>query len=139
MLKFASAIAASTAILALTSVPAFAGETLTMTSMMVADIGHDVTAVAEHAHKDAKIVDVVSAEVPPFETIAHYGGTTLVEISLDTNGSLTKTMILKSSGHAGLDQSALVSVRQSKYAPESVNGSPVAGDYTVEVTFNASE
>ena len=78
------------------------------------------------------------AYAPEYPTIAKeegIQGSTLVHVTLTRSGALKDATVAKSSGFATLDNEALLSVRASKYEPETVACQPVAGDYFVTVTF----
>lgn len=138
MFKLSAALAASAAVIIAATAPAFAGDSMTLRSMLVADIGHDVDAISEVKRTDAKIVRSVPADMPAFEQLAHIGGTATIEIDLDANGTLTKAAVLASSGYARIDQSARSAVRASTYQAASINGHAVGGSYVVEVVFDPS-
>jgi hypothetical protein len=47
LFKLSAALAASAAVIIAATAPAFAGDSMTLRSMLVADIGHDVDAISE--------------------------------------------------------------------------------------------
>ena len=138
MFKLNAAIAASAALVIAASAPAFAQDSLTLRSVLVADIGHDVNAVSDGKRTDAKIIRSVPAEMPPFENRANIGGTAQIEVDLDAKGTVTGAAVLASSGHVRLDQSALNAVRASTYQAASIDGHAVGGRYVVEVVLDPS-
>jgi len=138
MFKLHPALAASAALIIAASAPAFAQDGLTLGSVFVADIGHDVDAISDGKRTDAKIVRSVPADMPAFEQLANIGGTAQIEVDLDAKGTLTGAAVLASSGHARLDQSALSAVRASTYQAATINGHAVGGRYVVEVVLDPS-
>jgi TonB family protein len=136
MFKMRTALAAGAAIMLAAIAPALAGETLTLSNMMVADIGHEMSAVSDAKQTDARIVRAAPADIPPFEQIAHIQATAIVQIALNAKGSIVSSTLLASSGRDRLDKSALRAVRESTYAPATINGTAVGGSYTVEVSFD---
>jgi TonB family protein len=134
---FLSAVlAASAAAIMGVSTPALADGTLTWGSMMTADLGRDVDAVSAAEQTEAKIVRAASAEMPAIERLEHVGGTSTIQIDLNSKGIVTTAAVRTSSGRARLDRSALSAVRASTYQAASVNGRAVGGRYIVEVTFD---
>jgi TonB family protein len=131
-------LAASATIVFATSAPVFAGDSLTLRGMLVADIGHDVDAMSIGKRTEAKIVRGQPIDLPSFEKLANIGGTAQIEIDLDDNGRLTKATVLESSGRARLDRSALDAVRASTYQAASIDGHAVGGRYIVQVDLDPS-
>jgi TonB family protein len=138
MFKFHPVLAASAALVIAASAPAFAQDSLTLRSMLVADIGHDIVAVSEGKRTDAKMIRTALADMPSFEQRANIGGTAQIEVDLDANGTLTQAAVYASSGRARLDQSALRAARASTYQAATINGHAVGGRYVVEVVFDPS-
>jgi TonB family protein len=130
-------VLSATAIITATA-PSFASESMTLRSMLVADIGHDVVAISKSEQTDAKIVNSVPADMPAFEQLAHIGGTATIEVDLDAKGTVTNAAVFASSGHTRIDQSALSAVRMSTYQAATINGRAVGGSYLVEVIFDPS-
>jgi TonB family protein len=138
MFKLHPVLAASAALMIAASAPAFAQDSLTLRSILVASIGHDVDAVSDGKRTNAKILRAAHADMPPFEQRANIGGTAQIEVDLDANGTLTEAAVYASSGHARLDQSALRAARASTYQSATINGHAVGGRYVVEVVFDPS-
>jgi TonB family protein len=138
MFKFSTMLAASAVILSATSAPVFAQDSLTMRSVLIADLGRDVDAISAGKRTEAKIVRSAPVDMPSFEKLANVGGTAQIEINLDDTGRLTKAAVRASSGRARLDQSALDAVRASTYQAASIDGHGVGGRYIVEVDLDPS-
>jgi TonB family protein len=134
----ALAATAAAIITATATAPAFAQDSPTLKSVLVADLSRDVDAFSEATRIEAKMVDSVPAEMPPLERLEKIGGTAQIEIGLNAKGMLTDAEVQASSGHVGLDRSALNAVRASKYQAATINGRAVGGRYIVEVIFDPS-
>jgi periplasmic protein TonB len=63
---------------------------------------------------------------PPTEVRAGNQGTTGIEVCVDARGRVTSTSLKQSSGHVRLDEAALKWVRDARFTPGSVDGSPQA-------------
>ena len=74
-------------------------------------------------------------EYPAIAKAEGIHGSTLVHVSLARSGDVKSATVAQSSGYAALDNEALVSIRSSKYEPETVSCQAVPGDYFVKVTF----
>jgi TonB family protein len=134
MKNFSVAFVAGLAILA-SAAPAFAGDTLVMRPLMIADMGRDVDAISAHG-STARILRAVPAEMPEIESSERIGGSATVRIDLNASGVVTGASILTPSGRPRFDRSALAAVRASQYAPAVVDGHGVGGSYVVEVIFD---
>ena len=66
--------------------------------------------------------------------VAKYSGTTVLEIIVDPQGSVTEVADLKPLG-LGLDENAIATVRTWKFSPAMKEGEPVAARVDVEVSF----
>ena len=69
---------------------------------------------------------------PPYplpEIRANAQGTTTLEVCIDARGRVTSAKLAQSSGHARLDEAALIWVRDARFAPGLVDGvaQPVCG------------
>ncbi len=53
------------------------------------------------------------------------GGTTVLKIMIDTDGTVDSALVLESSGHAALDSAALANSRRLLYRPAEQGGEPV--------------
>ncbi|MDZ7855836.1 energy transducer TonB [Sphaerotilus sp.] len=49
-------------------------------------------------------------------------GTVVLRMLVDESGRVVRSAVLQSSGHAGLDESALHAAREARFAPHRVNG-----------------
>jgi TonB family protein len=138
MFRLSLALAASAAaiITATAPAPAFAQDSPTLRSVLVADLSRDVDAFSEATRSEAKMIDSVPAEMPPLERLEKIGGRAQIEIGLNAKGMFTDAEVHVSSGHVGLDQSTLNAVRASKYQAATINGHAVGGRYIVEVIFD---
>ena len=79
-----------------------------------------------------KIRDV-RPEYPPVAFDAGVMGVVIVEVTVDGNGLVVNTKVLRSVPL--LDQAALDAVRQWQFTPTLLNGSPVPVIMTVTVNF----
>jgi TonB family protein len=136
-LRFAFAATAAAIVIG-AAAPASAQDSLTLRSIVVADVSHDIDAIASAARTPAGIVRSAPAEMPAFEKLANIAGTAQIEVDLDANGTLTNAVVHASSGRARFDRSALDAVRTSKYRAATVNGRAVGGRYLVDVIFDPS-
>jgi hypothetical protein len=76
MFRLSLALAASAAaiITATATAPAFAQDSPTLRSILVADLSRDVDAFSEATRSEAKMIDSVPAEMPPLERLEKIGG-----------------------------------------------------------------
>lgn len=56
-------------------------------------------------------------------------------VTVDKEGRSVEVLVVRSSGHAALDQAALGALRQARFRPGSRNGIPETGSLTVTVRF----
>lgn len=70
---------------------------------------------------------------PAIARVGHVQGTVEISIVIDTRGNVERAQIVKSIPQ--LDRAALDAVRQWKYAPTVVNGTPVPVTMVVQVAF----
>lgn len=138
MFKFSTMLAVGAVILSAASAPVFAQDSLTLRSVLIADIGHDVDTISTGKQTEAKIVRSAPVDMPAFEKLANVRGTAQIEISLDDKGRLTKAAVLASSGRARLDRSALDAVLASTYQAASIDGHAVGGRYIIQVDLDPS-
>jgi protein TonB len=92
-------------------------------------------ASCEAANVTASTIYAEQPETPAVATTMHLTGTTLVQVDLDSAGSIVGTSVAKSSGTPLLDRAALVAARASTFRPEMKNCAPVGGSYIFEVQF----
>jgi len=71
---------------------------------------------------------------PPVAKSAGVAGKVVVQASVNASGVVVATKVL--SGPAMLRQAAVDALRRWKYQPATLNGSPVAVDITVTMSFN---
>jgi TonB family protein len=107
--------------------------------MMIAAIGRDVDAISGSNHTNARIVSAAPAEIPVVEGLQNLGGRSEIVVQLDADGKLTGASVKTTSGRRRFDESALRAVRSSTFAPERIEGRPVAGSYLVDVTFDPGQ
>lgn len=86
-------------------------------------------------HTNAAILGVPWDETPSIAQGQGVSGVSVVEIYLQPSGSLTHYTLAHSSGNRWMDDAAMRTARQTQYAPETQNCSPVAGSYLLEVDF----
>jgi TonB family protein len=139
MFKLSAAIAVGAGVMLAAAAPTFAGETLTLHGILVADIGKDVDVLSESKTTDAKVLSAVVPAPRPIDIVTNAAGTVVVEVDLSDSGQLTKCTVIKTSGRASLDARALHTLQTAKYQAETVGGRPVGGAYAVNVAFDAAE
>jgi TonB family protein len=127
------------ACLLLSAAPAYAGQSMTMGAMLVADIGRDDAALNAGPRVDARLIEAAIPEWSYFDTAASTSGLVVVAVRLNESGKVVGAKVARSSGWRTLDISAVNAVRDSKYAPGMLGGRPVGGTYAVDVEFDRSE
>jgi TonB family protein len=85
----------------------------------------------------ARIVSQVQPKYPEKAKKAKVQGTVLLNVEIGKDGSVESVKV--ASGPEMLRQSALVAVRQWKYKPYLLNGSPVEVDTTISVVYTLNE
>jgi TonB family protein len=80
-----------------------------------------------------RLVSSVMPIYPPVAKSAGVAGRVVLEASVNTSGVVVATKVL--SGPAMLRQAAVDALRRWKYQPATLNGSPVAVDITVTMSF----
>lgn len=65
------------------------------------------------------------------------GGRVDLRVTIEPGGRAGAIKLLKSSGHAALDESAIAAVRTWEFAPATRGGQPVRSTISVPMTFNA--
>ena len=99
-----------------------------------------------HVTNDAAATDrsIVAPTIAEYTTPALYSdqarrhraeGVVTVALHVDDRGRVTNTRVVKGLGN-GLDQNALVAVRQWRFQPGTSDGRPVAMDAEVDIEFN---
>ncbi|MEN8694939.1 MAG: energy transducer TonB [Akkermansiaceae bacterium] len=78
-------------------------------------------ALAQQIRTKAKVISRKAPTYPRSSRKAGHQGTTILRITIGTNGRVTSARIKKSSGHSALDKAALSAVRTWKFSP-AVNG-----------------
>jgi TonB family protein len=72
---------------------------------------------------------VVRAELPP-----GLKGDVIVEVTIDAQGSVVETRILAAIGH-GIDEKVVATLRQWRFQPATLDGTPVASKHDVHFHF----
>jgi protein TonB len=62
-----------------------------------------------------------------------------VRAGVDAAGRVVAAAVVRSSGHAVLDDAALEAVRTARFVPAERNGRPVAGETTLQFQFRLSD
>jgi protein TonB len=78
-------------------------------------------------------VKYVEPVYPPIAVRARVAGVVIIEATLSTDGSVVNARVIRS--EPLLDEAALAAVRQWKYTPTRLNGTPVEVIMTVTVVF----
>ena len=81
-----------------------------------------------------RLIHRVDPEYPPIAVNAMIEGMVILEATVDRNGAVSETRVLRS--HSVLDQAAIDAVRQWRYEPLTLNGTPMPFILTVTVSFN---
>jgi periplasmic protein TonB len=81
-----------------------------------------------------KLVSSVMPIYPQVARSAGVGGKVVLQASVDPSGAVVATKVL--SGPAMLRQAAVDALRRWKYQPGTLNGTPVAVDITVTMSFH---
>jgi protein TonB len=89
--------------------------------------------VGGNIHAPAKISNVAPA-YPPMARKARVEGTVSLEATINTQGRVTDVKVLR--GNPLLDDAAADAVKEWKYSPTLLNGTPVAVVMTVTVNFH---
>ncbi len=82
---------------------------------------------------ESRLIRKVDPQYPKLAHKARVEGSVLLELMVDENGSVAGTKVIQ--GHPLLTQAAVDAVRQWKYVPAILNGSPAAVNATVTVKF----
>ena len=80
------------------------------------------------------LIKPVYAPYPPIARAAHVSGTVVVGAEIDTNGDVTQVVVL--GGPHMLESAAVDAVKQYKYRPFLINGTPAVVRTAVQVTFS---
>jgi TonB family protein len=72
-----------------------------------------------------EVIEIPDAEYPKEAQEKKLTGTVFIKVLVDTNGTVGKTVIVKSSGHGMLDTSALKAAKKSKFKPNIQGGRKV--------------
>lgn len=79
----------------------------------------------------------VNPEYPPDAREQHIQGVVLLQVKIDTEGNVVQVELI--SGHPLLAPAAMDAVRQWKYRPYLLNGTPVMVETQVQVNFTLAE
>jgi periplasmic protein TonB len=88
--------------------------------------GHDVRVAYPVVFPDPP---VVRAELPP-----GLKGDVIVEVTIDAQGSVVETRLLEAIGH-GIDEKVVATLRQWRFQPATLDGTPVASKHDVHFHF----
>ena len=94
----------------------------------------------DHAPVDATAADPtkLNASAPRYPPVAlqsRIGGTVVLGLSLDASGTVLAVEVVKSSGHASLDASAVAEAYWWTFTPARQDGTPVPIRIRVPVSF----
>jgi TonB family protein len=139
MMKFSFALSATAAAFLLAAGIASADQNsgFAMRAMLVADLGHDTTALARVSSTDARIRSAVPPEVPAPERFYLDSGLASIKVHLASTGAVTTASVVRTCGYARVDALALTAVRNATYQPATVAGEAVAGDYLIDVNVTS--
>jgi protein TonB len=88
--------------------------------------GHDVRVAYPVVFPDPP---VVRAELPP-----GLKGDVIVEVTIDAQGAVVETRLLEAVGH-GIDEKVVATLRQWRFQPATLDGTPVASKHDVHFHF----
>ena len=97
--------------------------------------GIDTKSTCAAPHTNAAVLGTPWDETPSIVQEMGLSGASIVQIDLQPTGSLAHVALAHSSGNRWMDDAALRTARQTRYAPETQNCSAVAGSYLLEVEF----
>lgn len=86
--------------------------------------------------QQSKLIRMIQPVYPPLARNARVQGVVLLHIVVDEGGNVSEADVL--SGHPLLDDAAVAAVKQWKYSPTILNGSPIQVSTTVNVIFTLS-
>ncbi len=91
--------------------------------------------VAPELRNRAQVATALSREYPRLQRAGSPQGQVLVWLLLDESGTVRKTQLKQSSGHAALDEAALQLGRQMRFSPALEHDHPVPVWVSVPVDF----
>jgi TonB family protein len=121
-----------------TAAPGLAADSIVLRGVLVADLGHDQTALASNG-SEARIVRAAVPERAYFDTLTNAVGRVTVALTLTAAGRVAGARVLATSGRQTLDASAVDAVRASTYAAATAVGRPIGGVYAVDVVFEPAD
>jgi len=83
----------------------------------------------------ARVTTMIALAYPSNVVDAGRQGQTVVDVTIDTDGTVRDAEVLTSSGVRALDAAALAAARSSKYSVATMNGSPVASHFSATYEF----
>ena len=101
--------------------------------LMMACGSQPATAQAGTDEMMPKAVELVQPNYPEGARKAGIEGTSIVEVTIGTDGAMVRCSLAASSGNSQLDEAALQAVHVSKFAAGTRNGKPV--EMTIKVPF----
>lgn len=84
-------------------------------------------------------IQLLSAPAPAYPESARragISGTTVVGMTVSTDGSVSSAWVESSSGNSALDSAAVAAVYSWRFVPAKQNGTPVTANSRVPITFN---
>lgn len=84
-------------------------------------------------------IEILSAPAPSYPESARragISGTTVVGMTVSTDGSVSSAWVESSSGNSTLDSAAVSAVYSWRFVPAKQNGTPVTANSRVPITFN---
>lgn len=95
--------------------------------------------VVHHVAKDASFLSHVQPSYPDAERNAGVQGDVTVQITVGTDGKVSRAVVTGSSQDDDLDNAALDAAKQETFRPATVDGVPTATDYYLVYTFRLQE
>ena len=83
-----------------------------------------------------QLLSAPSPAYPESARRANISGTTVVGLTISTDGSVSSAWVVSSSGNGSLDSAAVNAVYSWQFVPAKQNGTPVTCNSQVPVTFN---
>jgi len=84
----------------------------------------------------AGVVHAIQPDLPALAELEHASGSAKVVVSIATDGTVTASRILQSSGNALLDRTALATASATRFRPEIRDCVAVPGSYIYEINFS---
>jgi protein TonB len=95
---------------------------------------HSISPIPSDIREGAFLKRVVPS-YPPVCIAQGAGGTVVIEITIESDGSVAAARVGQTSGYSCLDEAALAAAKESTYRPPELNGKPVSETYRIVYDF----